>query len=989
MRILLLLSLLLLSIGASAQAVFEIRTPDKIKGFYKFGFGDSTIHYWGNGDTKKKAVEAPLALAKDSLGSDQILSSDLTGKIAVIYRGGGVAFVQKALKSQNAGAVACIIVNNRPLSDPNGQGGVFNIIGYDAPNETATTATGLKVKIPTIVISQEDGALITALIRKGEDVTGYIGGKRLLENDLKLSNAFEVLPMRRTRPQYLAKKGMIHDTLGLALINAGSNLQTNLLAVTNISFGGKSIYADTLFIDTIRESGAQDITGTFPLDTVGYFKFNKVFKPDFDLPVGDYTLTYKVINLASDLKHDTLIDEYFDDNILTSYFTISDSIYAIGNIENLPAANNSNSVNYTNVPVWTTAYRPSQSYTQFSSCIVLKDSNAANVRATSMTFMPYATDQAKPSLKDELVKIQVFEWNPVTTNPNDPAFVGIKSENLNPIIDQEYTLKSTYKWDYITATLESPVDLENGKSYLFCVSTPNPTIAFGFDKESASLSGAATINDEVTIPVSVDGVYSIPGFGNNKIPSLAINVVEVAPKSSAKSLLSFSFAKPAVTGVVGVDNVTLSVPNNTDVTKLVATFKSSPKSTVSINSVNQVSATTSNDFSDTLVYTVTAEDGSTKDYNVIVTVAPKKSAKDITSFSYTPTGATTTYGLIQDTMIYLNVPSGTDLTNMKVVFTSTGDTVKVNNVVQVSNTTANNFTDTVNYVVIAEDGSTKTYHVVVALIKSSLKSVTVFGFSKPVVNGVINGTFITVSVPKGTKIDSLVAKFTISAKASLKVGDSIQASNVTSNNFTDTVTYTVVAEDGSSRDYQVVVIVLKSAAKDITSFGFVETSIAGVISGNTITVDVPKGTDISNLTAKFTTSDLAVVKVGGVVQKSEVTVNDYSANVIYVVTAEDGSTKTYTVVVNELKTNSLTNKDFATISIYPNPSKGLFNVATQKGALEIKVTDLTGKVVYQVSSEYNVNETFKLDLSALQTGSYIASVLNNGLYSVTNIQIAE
>jgi hypothetical protein len=85
----------------------------------------------------------------------------------------------------------------------------------------------------------------------------------------------------------------------------------------------------------------------------------------------------------------------------------------------------------------------------------------------------------------------------------------------------------------------------------------------------------------------------------------------------------------------------------------------------------------------------------------------------------------------------------------------------------------------------------------------------------------------------------------------------------------------------------------------------------------------------------------------------------------------------------------LTNKDFATISIYPNPSKGLFNVATQKGALEIKVTDLTGKVVYQVSSEYNVNETFKLDLSALQTGSYIASVLNNGLYSVTNIQIAE
>ena len=43
-------------LGVNAQAVFEIKSPSTIKGFYTFGIGDSTVHYWSNGNTAKKSI---------------------------------------------------------------------------------------------------------------------------------------------------------------------------------------------------------------------------------------------------------------------------------------------------------------------------------------------------------------------------------------------------------------------------------------------------------------------------------------------------------------------------------------------------------------------------------------------------------------------------------------------------------------------------------------------------------------------------------------------------------------------------------------------------------------------------------------------------------------------------------------------------------------------------------------------------------------------
>ncbi|MCR8636459.1 S-layer homology domain-containing protein [Paenibacillus radicis (ex Xue et al. 2023)] len=89
-----------------------------------------------------------------------------------------------------------------------------------------------------------------------------------------------------------------------------------------------------------------------------------------------------------------------------------------------------------------------------------------------------------------------------------------------------------------------------------------------------------------------------------------------------------------------------------------------------------------------------------------------------------------------------------------------------------------------------------------------------------------------------------------------------------------------------------------SSDKDMTSFSFqgLPASSNGVISGTTIAVRVPNPTALTNLVAMFTTTGKNV-SVGSIAQVSGVTVNDFSNPVNYVVTAADGSTKSYNVVV--------------------------------------------------------------------------------------------
>jgi hypothetical protein len=170
------------------------------------------------------------------------------------------------------------------------------------------------------------------------------------------------------------------------------------------------------------------------------------------------------------------------------------------------------------------------------------------------------------------------------------------------------------------------------------------------------------------------------------------------------------------------------------------------------------------------------------------------------------------------------------------------------------------------------------------------------------VTATIEGTTVTARVPFGTAVTALVATFTATAP-DVTVGGTAQVSGTTPNDFTGPLVYRVVAADGSTTDYTVTVTVAASSAKELTALSFrslhnpgLLTDVSATITGTEVTATVPAGTQVSALVATYAAMG-ASVTVGGVVQASEATANDFTGPVVYRVIAVDGSATSYTVTV--------------------------------------------------------------------------------------------
>jgi len=294
---------------------------------------------------------------------------------------------------------------------------------------------------------------------------------------------------------------------------------------------------------------------------------------------------------------------------------------------------------------------------------------------------------------------------------------------------------------------------------------------------------------------------------------------------------------------------------------------------------------------------VTAEDQVvSQTYTINFTVAAPNTEANI--LTYTVAGVNATIDNVNHT-ITATVPYTTNITNLVATFTlSDGATAKVGVVAQESGVTANDFTNPVTYTVTAQNGAT-TQDWVVTITKAAEPNheANITAYSINGVDGVINSGDHTISVtlPYGTNVTALVATFTISTNATAKVGGVDQVSGTTANDFTNPVTYTVTAEDGTTtQDWVVTVVVTPaSSAKDITSFtisGQVSSTIDAV--AGTVTVVMPYGTNVTALTPTIEVSEFATINpASGVAQ-------DFTNPVVYTVTAQDASTKTWTVTVN-------------------------------------------------------------------------------------------
>jgi hypothetical protein len=200
---------------------------------------------------------------------------------------------------------------------------------------------------------------------------------------------------------------------------------------------------------------------------------------------------------------------------------------------------------------------------------------------------------------------------------------------------------------------------------------------------------------------------------------------QVTVMSATKDILSFSLN--GWSGTISAPFINVPISETADITHLVTTYTTNG-TRVLVGGVEQQSGATINDFTNPVVYTVFAEDGTSRDYTVSLTLL--NSAKAITSYSINGSN-----GLINGSNIIVNLPIGTDLTSLVATFTTTATSISVGSVVQQSGLTANDFTNPITYSVTAADGSTADYVVKINLEITILTSNIIFDFESGMPSG--------------------------------------------------------------------------------------------------------------------------------------------------------------------------------------------------------------------------------------------------------------
>lgn len=242
------------------------------------------------------------------------------------------------------------------------------------------------------------------------------------------------------------------------------------------------------------------------------------------------------------------------------------------------------------------------------------------------------------------------------------------------------------------------------------------------------------------------------------------------------------------------------------------------------------------------------------------------------------------------------LPYGTDVTSLTPAITVS----EAATVFPASNTTQN-FTSPVTYTVTAEDNSKQTYIVTVTVLQSDNSKMLTFDFDglTPAVKGIISEVNKTVSleVPRETDVTTLVPTITISEKATV-----VPASG-SAQNFTNPLMYTVTAQDGSETKYEITVSFEPSSVNFITEFKFEAFTppLVGVIDNEngTVTFTIPWDARFSYDYDRYNLIPTITVSEGAALDTPSGEAASFHVGKSVTVTAENGDTKVYTIILNE------------------------------------------------------------------------------------------
>jgi len=477
------LAVLLIGSGAFAQITFFVTNPANLKGQYPFG--RSSEVGWGH-DLDTVVAQGTLVVGRDSTAADSLGCNALVnaaacaGKIVVIYRG-ACEFGVKALNAQNAGAIGVVVINN--------------VAG--APIILGAGANGANVTIPTLMVSQETGALLRGAIDAGT-CTAIIGNKRgLFANDLGMSGQEVVVaPNYATPLSQVANGGGYNVPVGVSVTNYGTANRTAVLINANITFNGNVVYNQ----DTTATAMATNDSVNFAFST---------FDPA-PHGLGTYQLKYTVTGNGT--------EDFPEDNSVTTTFLITDSVWSKGRINAT-----------TGMPIHTNAYTKAGGGDVEIGAIFLANKGS---RLKAMSLTGALSIGAADSLNNEAMVARMYDWT--DTNADNV----VDAAELTQLAEGFYTYTVNERYAYKKMSLDDiftsipGIVMSDSATYIFSIFYPGTKTALIACDEQVNYTTTVPFIGQRAVVVYTTQWFS-DGFGRDIVP--AINVEFAAINTSVQN----------------------------------------------------------------------------------------------------------------------------------------------------------------------------------------------------------------------------------------------------------------------------------------------------------------------------------------------------------------------------------------------------------------------------------------------------------------------
>lgn len=418
-----------------------------VKTFTKSNDGTTSTSNWGRAiDSFWYMVPLVKPDTSNSIGCNPIPANSMTGKFAMIFRG-SCQFSDKALNAQNAGAMGIIIVNNVP-------GG---------PVGMAAGTVASSVTIPVLMISQADGAAISAQMDNGQNVLisltnwgfGFAHDLGFVNNSLALYSNYAVPKYELTSTTgYAPYQGYT----GAFVANFGNNPETAVKVNSQVSFTPTSGSATVLHKDSVMISGTFNTTDSV-IQTIG--------TAGYSLPAisttGKLTFDYSVSSAS--------IDNQPLNNTASFSVNVTDTIYSKGRINET-----------TGEPLVTIGYRFSGTGTNdfWGPFFYIREGGHKAI-SSQFTVSNGTSGTTETDLSGNMVNIYAFKWVDANIdgfiNIGELIPVGVAPKTFNTT-DSNYNIFTIQYQDIENSS--KPLYLNSGHWYWFAAEV-NSNLYLGCD----------------------------------------------------------------------------------------------------------------------------------------------------------------------------------------------------------------------------------------------------------------------------------------------------------------------------------------------------------------------------------------------------------------------------------------------------------------------------------------------------------------------------